>query len=134
MDCIFCKIIKGDIPSYKIYEDEFVYAFLDIAKDVKGHTLVIPKKHVTNILDCDEQTLHHLISATKKICNHYVDDCGFTGCNIINASGKDAQQTVFHFHIHIIPRKENDGVDAWPNFKGCDDDLKDVCDLLKMER
>ena len=66
MDCIFCKIIKGDIPSFKIYEDEYTYVFLDIAKDVDGHTLVVPKKHVTNVIDCDEQTLIHVSKTIKK--------------------------------------------------------------------
>ncbi len=132
MNCIFCKIIKGDIPSYKIYEDEYTYAFLDIAKDVSGHTLVIPKKHVVNILDCDNETLTHLMDTVKKISNHYVDNCGYDGVNIINASGLAAQQTVFHFHIHIIPRKENDNVDAWPNFKGADTELEEMHKLLKI--
>ena len=133
MDCIFCKIIKGDIPSYKIYEDEYTYAFLDIAKDVDGHTLVIPKKHVVNILDCDETTLSHLANAVKKICNHYVDNCGFDGCNILNASGESAQQTVMHFHIHIIPRKKDDGVDSWPKFNGCKQELTYWHEVLKVK-
>ena len=72
MNCIFCKIINKEIPSYKIYEDEYTYAFLDIAKDVDGHTLVIPKKHVTNVLDCDEVTLSHVMNTVKKLCNHYL--------------------------------------------------------------
>ena len=70
MNCIFCKIIKGEIPSFKIYEDEHTYAFLDIAKDVDGHTLVIPKKHVCNVLDCDCETLAHVSATVKKIANH----------------------------------------------------------------
>ena len=133
MDCIFCKIIKGDIPSYKIYEDEYTFAFLDIAKDVDGHTLVIPKKHVVNVLDCDEQTLEHVMNTVKKICNHYVDDCGFEGCNSINASGSAAQQSVFHMHFHIIPRKNNDGVDAWPLFKGAKLSLEEMHEVLKVK-
>lgn len=133
MDCIFCKIIKGDIPSFKIYEDEYTYAFLDIAKDVDGHTLVIPKKHVVNILDCDEETLNHVSKTIKKICNHYVDNCGFAGCNILNASGKAAQQSVFHLHFHIIPRKNDDEVDAWPNFKGAKESLESWHEKLKVK-
>lgn len=133
MNCIFCKIIKGEIPSYKIYEDEYTYAFLDIAKDVDGHTLVIPKKHVVNILDCDEKTLSHLSNTVKKICNHYVDNCGFDGCNILNASGESAQQTVMHFHIHIIPRKKDDGVDAWPKFNGSKQELNYWHEFLKIK-
>ena len=133
MDCIFCKIIKGDIPSYKIYEDEYTYVFLDIAKDVDGHTLVIPKKHVTNVLDCDVETLNHVMNTVKKICNHYVDNCGFEGCNILNATGVAAQQTVMHLHFHIIPRKSNDQVDSWPKFEGAKQELEYMYNLLKVK-
>lgn len=115
MDCIFCKIIKGEIPCYKIYEDENTLAFLDISKDVDGHTLVIPKKHVINILDADNQTLEHVITSVKKIANHYVDNCGYSGVNIINANNLPAGQSVFHLHFHIFPRKEQDGADLWPH-------------------
>ncbi len=131
-DCIFCKLIKGEIPSYKIYEDDYVFAFLDIACDVFGHTLVIPKKHFTNILDCDVETLAHVISAVQKISKHYVDDCGFSGVNVMNASGASAEQSVFHLHFHVIPRKENDGVHAWP-FDGKENfDLKEICKTLTL--
>lgn len=134
MDCIFCKIIKGDIPSYKIYEDEFTYVFLDIANDVDGHTLVVPKKHVCNIMDCDEKTMNNISSTIKKVVNHYVDDCGYTGCNILNASGVAAQQTVMHLHFHIIPRKDNDNIDAWPKFNGATKSLDEMHKFLKIEK
>ena len=132
MDCIFCKIINGEIPCHKIYEDEYVLAFLDIAGDVDGHTLVIPKKHVVNILDCDTETLQHVFSAVKKISNHYVENCGYNGCNLLNANDASAQQSVFHFHVHIIPRKNNDGINAFPNFDGAKQTFEDVCNKLKF--
>lgn len=132
MDCIFCKIIKGEIPSYKIYEDEKTYAFLDIACDSFGHTLVIPKKHCKNVLDCDDEYLQATITTAKKIAKHYVDDCGFDGVNILNASGESAQQTVFHLHLHIVPRKKDDGIDIWALKDKYDFDLKDICDKLKL--
>ncbi|MCQ2978601.1 MAG: HIT family protein [Clostridia bacterium] len=131
-DCIFCKIIKGDVPSYKIYEDEYTYAFLDIAKDVDGHTLVVPKKHVTNVLDCDNETLHHVMDTVKKISNHYTDDLGYDGVDLINANGEAAQQSVFHLHIHIIPRKKDDKVNAWPEFTGALNDIEEMHNKLKM--
>ena len=131
--CIFCKIIKGEIPSYKIYEDEYTYAFLDIAKDVDGHTLVIPKKHVENILDCDNETLHHVMNTVKKIANHYVDNCGYNGVNILNANDKSAQQSVFHLHFHIIPRKNEDGIDAFPHFDGANHPLDEMHSKLKLQ-
>ena len=133
MNCIFCKIIKGEIPSFKIYEDEHTYAFLDIAKDVDGHTLVIPKKHVCNVLDCDEETLKHVATTVKKISNHYVDNCKYEGVNVLNATGESAQQTVMHLHFHIIPRKSNDNVDAWPHFDGAKNELNEMHQFLKIK-
>lgn len=112
-DCIFCKIIKGEIPSYKIYEDEKTYAFLDISCDSYGHTLVIPKKHCTNVLDCEKEYLEAVINTVRLISKHYVDDCGFEGVNVLNASGEAAQQSVFHLHFHIIPRKRDDDLNTW---------------------
>ena len=109
--CIFCQIVQGELPSYKIYEDDYVYAFLDISQDAVGHTLVIPKEHYENILDINQESLSKVMMAVKKISNHYVDNCGYTGVNIMNASGKDAQQSVFHLHFHIIPRKDGDELD-----------------------
>lgn len=132
MDCIFCKILKGEIPSYKIYEDENVFAFLDIAGDVDGHTLVIPKQHFTNILDCDDETLKNVMIAVKKISKHYVDDCGYDGVNIFNANDESAQQSVFHFHIHIVPRKKGDGLDGFPHFSGSLDKIENMFEKLKM--
>ena len=130
--CIFCKIINGEIPSYKIYEDEETLAFLDIADDAIGHTLVIPKKHYENILDIDTETLSKVTNVVKKISNHYVNNCGYTGVNVMNASGVDAQQSVFHLHFHIFPRKENDGVRAWPEFGKVNSDFEKVCAELTL--
>lgn len=132
--CIFCKIVKGEIPSKKIYEDDNVYAFLDIACDTYGHTLVIPKEHCVNLLDCPEETLSAVMAAVKKIGNHYVEKCGFDGINVINASGLSAQQSVFHLHFHIIPRKNGDKKNIWP-LEGVKEemDLEEVCNSLKMD-
>ena len=132
-DCIFCKIIKGEIPSYKIYEDKWTYSFLDISNDGNGHILVIPKKHCENVLDCDDETLSYVAKTIKKISNHLVDNCGFSGVNILNASGKDAQQSVFHLHFHILPRFENDGIDGFPKLNKRDGALEELCERLKIK-
>ncbi len=132
-NCIFCKIIKKEIPSKIIYEDEYTLAFLDIAKDVIGHTLVIPKKHITNILDCDNETLNHVMNAVKLISKHYVTNCGYEGINILNANDISAGQSVFHLHFHIIPRKSNDNIDAWPHFNGSDMNLDEILEQLKIK-
>ena len=131
-DCIFCKIIKGEIPSYKIYEDDKTYAFLDIACDAVGHTLVIPKKHCTNVLDCDKEYLDAVGQAVQKISNHYVNNCGFDGVNIFNASGASAEQSVFHLHFHIIPRKNGDGLHMWPLDGKQQLDLNSICKKLAL--
>ena len=133
MSCVFCKIINGELPSYKIYEDEYTYAFLDIAKDVDGHTVVIPKKHVTNIIDCDSQTLSHVAEAIRIISKHYIEDLGYDGVNILNASGEAAEQSVFHLHFHIIPRKKDDGIHAWPPFPGSKQSLEKMFEILKLK-
>ena len=132
MDCIFCKIINQEIPSYKIYEDEYVYAFLDIAKDIDGHTLVVPKKHFVNVLDCDSKTLGHVMNAINIISKHYVNDLGFDGVNILNASGEAAEQSVFHLHFHIIPRKNDDGLHTFPKLPGSKKELEEMHKLLKL--
>lgn len=133
MDCIFCKIINNEVPCYKIYENENVLAFLDISGDIDGHTLVIPKKHYTNILDCPEEQLEEIIKAVKYISNHYINNCGYEGINILNANNPAAQQSVFHLHFHIIPRHKNDGENAFFKFGGAKHDLTQIQNLLKLK-
>ena len=131
MDCIFCKIISEQLPCMKVYEDEHALVFMDIAGDVDGHMVAVPKKHVENILDCDRECLHRLMSAVKEVSDHCVKTCGYDGINLLNASGTSAGQSVPHFHIHIIPRRKDDGIDAWPGFEGAKEDPAKVWDLLK---
>lgn len=132
-DCVFCKIVSGEIPCHKIYEDDFCLAFLDIANDIYGHTLVIPKRHYESVVTCDNSTLGRVIEMCKKVGNHYVKDCGFEGYNLLNASGKAAEQSVPHLHFHILPRKIEDGIKMWPNLDGCNENLEDICKCLKLE-
>lgn len=131
-DCIFCKIIDGSVPCMKIYEDEHTFSFMDIAKDVDGHILVVPKVHKKNILDCDEETLINLMRTVKKISNHLTDNCGYDGVNILNASDESAGQSVPHFHIHIIPRRKNDGIDAWPKLEGAKEEITEIWEKIKL--
>ena len=132
MECIFCKIINGGIPSLKVYEDEHTMVFMDIAKDVDGHMVAIPKRHVDNILDCDEETLKYLMCTVKKVANHCVNNCGYEGVNLLNASDVSAGQSVPHFHMHIIPRKSNDNIDAWPKFDGADFTVEEIYKKIRM--
>lgn len=133
MSCIFCKIKNGEIPCYKVYEDEYTLVFMDIAKDVDGHMVAIPKKHVKNILDCDEITLSNLIKSIKKISNYCVEKCGYDGVNLLNANDESAGQSVAHLHFHIIPRKKNDGIDAWPKFNGAENEINEIYEKIKIK-
>ena len=132
-DCIFCRIASGEIPSRKLFEDEWTMAFMDVAKDVDGHILVIPKKHVKNILDCDEETLASVMATVKRISNHLTANCGYDGVNLLNASDESAGQSVPHFHIHIIPRKTGDGIDGWPHFDGAKQDMDEVFARIRID-
>lgn len=118
----------------KIYEDEHTMAFLDIAKDVDGHILVVPKKHVTNILDADSETLSHVMNTVKKIGVHLTENCGYEGMNILNANNECSGQTVFHLHIHIIPRKRGDNVAGFPKFSGAATPLEEMYERLRMDK
>lgn len=110
-DCIFCKIIDGDIPSAKVYEDEKVLAFLDMSQATPGHTLVIPKKHVSNIFEYDAAVASDVSTRVPKIARAIQQTFpDVKGMNIINNNGELAYQTVFHSHWHLIPRyTEDDG-------------------------
>lgn len=102
--CIFCDIIAGKIPSYTIYEDDDVIGIFDISQVTKGHTLVIPKKHVDNFLMCDEDTLCKVMKVARSLGDHIMKQTGANGMNILSNVNEAAGQTVTHFHVHLIPR------------------------------
>ncbi|RKY05489.1 HIT family protein [Candidatus Poribacteria bacterium] len=118
-ECIFCKIVAGEIPSNKVYEDDEVVAFMDINPANPGHTLVVPKKHFRNLLDIDEGTAAKVMEAAVKVAKAIKKALNPDGLNLFHASEKAAFQTVFHFHIHVIPRWEGDDlVEPWKPKKG----------------
>ena len=106
--CVFCKIIDGSIPSYKVFEDSEVLAFLDLSQLTIGHTLVIPKKHVENIFELDSNTASNLFERVVLVANLLKKNLNINDLNLINNNGKLASQTVNHYHIHLLPRYEND--------------------------
>ena len=112
-DCIFCKIAKKEIPAEIIYEDDFVVAFPTIEPVSKGHTLIVPKTHFENVLDIEKSLLENLMGSTKDLASKIVKENNATGVNLLHAAGKDAQQSVFHFHLHIVPRYPSDNLDLW---------------------
>ena len=125
-DCIFCKIIDGAVPSMKVYEDAYSLVIMDFAGVVDGHMLAIPKKHIMSIFDCDDFTLHHVMDAVKVVASRLKEKCGYDGVHLLNASGEAAGQSVEHFHIHLIPRKDGDGIDAWPQFQGAKEEISEI--------
>ena len=109
-DCIFYKIIAGEIPSTKIYEDDDVIAFLDITQTTKGHTLLVPKEHYRNLLAMTPEQSAGLFSKVPQVANKIINKLHAKGMNILQNNEEIAGQTVFHTHIHLIPRfNENDG-------------------------
>lgn len=105
-NCIFCKIINGDIPSYTIYEDDVVKVFLDINPQTVGHMLIIPKKHYTNLDDIDMTTLNHIFETSKKMHTLLKDKLNIDGMSVVQNNGN--VQEVKHYHMHIIPSYENE--------------------------
>jgi histidine triad (HIT) family protein len=126
-NCVFCKIVKGEIPCYKIWENKDFLCFLDINQISRGHILVIPKNHFNNVVDCDDKILGKLNIVCKKMGLKLKDKLGASGFNILNASGKDAQQSVSHLHYHVIARYPEDKLDSW--FHGNIDNKYDLEDL-----
>ncbi len=106
--CIFCKIVNGELPSRKIYEDDDIVAFLDINPAAKGHTLVLPKKHYQDILDTPSDILYKQMKVTKKLTKEILRKLNADGANILNNLNEASGQVIFHNHFHIIPRFDND--------------------------
>lgn len=117
-DCIFCKIINGDVPSAKIYEDEHVYAFMDIMPVTKGHALIIPKNHKENVYDLTSDEASQLFSVVPKIATVLKETFQPAGMNLLQNNGAPAGQSVFHFHMHFVPRyDQTDGLELTWNTK-----------------
>jgi histidine triad (HIT) family protein len=116
-DCIFCKIVNGEIPAAKVFENEHVLAFLDISQVTKGHTLIIPKIHKENLFDLTPELARNIFEVAPVIANALKREFEPIGLNAVNNNGADAGQSVFHFHIHLIPRYgKGDGFGAvWKN-------------------
>ncbi len=107
-NCIFCKIIKGEIPSVKVWEDEKHLAILDINPNTEGHTLVIPKEHYETIFDMPKELLKETIEVAQKTARLLQKKLNADGINLLNSNNKVAQQDIFHYHIHVIPRYSNE--------------------------
>lgn len=113
MDCIFCKIINGELPTSRVFENDNVIAFLDINPINLGHTLIVPKKHVESLFEVDEETLKEIMLAIQKVANGITKALGVDGFNVMQNHGVVAGQIIPHLHWHVIPRREDDGLRPW---------------------
>lgn len=116
-DCLFCKIVKGEVSCSKVYEDENVLAFMDLYPINKGHVLVIPKKHTENIFDIEEKELDKVMRVVRKLSSAVKKSVNAGGISICQSNGKDAEQEIMHIHFHIIPRFGEDHLASWGHKK-----------------
>ena len=131
-DCIFCKIAGGNIPSSTVYEDEQFRVILDLSPATKGHALILPKQHYANIFEIDEHVLKDLIVLAKKVATAMKETLNCDGVNIVQNNGEVAGQTVFHFHMHMIPRYKNDNVGlGWHMGELSEADKNEILEKLK---
>ena len=131
-DCIFCKIANGEIPSATLYEDENFRVILDLGPASKGHALILPKEHVADIYSIDEELAGKAFKLAKKITTRLKDVLGCDGYNIVQNNGEVAGQTVFHFHMHLIPRYEGDQVGiTWKPGTLTDEMKNEILEKLK---
>lgn len=129
--CVFCKIVNGEIPGFKVYENELVIAILDISQTTKGHTLIIPKRHVQDVFELTQEDASAVMEACLFVTKLLKDKLNVENVNLVNNSGVLAGQSVMHFHLHVIPRYEGDEFNInqpahEPDFSA----LKELCDLL----
>jgi len=131
--CIFCNIIDGEIPAVKVLDEALVLAFMDINPSSKGHMLVVPKKHAENIFEIPESDLAVVIKAVKRCANAVKEALKAEGITVLQLNGKASDQIIPHFHVHIIPRWENDGlsVSSWEMKKGDMEEIKDIARKVK---
>jgi histidine triad (HIT) family protein len=123
-DCLFCKIVAGDIPSTRVYEDERTIAFMDINPGSRGHLLVIPRAHSTDLLEIEPEDLNAVAHTAQVMARRVKDKLSADGVNLINSCGAKAWQTVFHFHVHVIPRYDGDTLRLpWQPAPGDRDDI-----------
>jgi histidine triad (HIT) family protein len=134
MDCIFCKIIKGELKSYKVYEDEETLAFLDINPVTNGHILIVPKNHYETIEEISEDKLGVLMKAIKKVGAKVKNAIEIEGYNVSLNNGSVAGQIIPHLHFHIIPRRENDGLSPWPHKQYEEGIAEELTKILRIEK
>jgi len=133
-DCLFCGIVAGSIPSETIDSDERTVSFMDINPATPGHALVVPRAHSKNLLEIDDEDLEATAVAARRLAKRMSDSLGADGINVINACGAAAWQTVFHFHLHVIPRYEDDPLELpWVPESGDPDEIAKAAAKLRAD-
>jgi len=132
-DCVFCKIIAGKIPAHKVYENDKIFAFLDVSPVNQGHVLVVPRAHHADLLETPDDVLSDMITRTKKIATAVMKAVKADGFNLGCNTKKAAGQAVFHTHFHVIPRFDNDGLKHWPHKKLSDEEMAKIRDAVKAQ-
>lgn len=133
-NCIFCKIANGEIPSTTLYEDEDFRVILDLGPATRGHALLLPKNHFANLFELDDETAQKAILVAKKMAGKMKTALGADGFNLVQNNGEAAGQTVFHFHMHLIPRYENDNAGIlWEPGETTPEDMAEVKRLVDGE-
>ncbi len=131
-NCIFCKIANGDIPSRTLWEDEQFRVILDVGPATRGHALILPKDHYANLYELPEEEAAAAMKLAKKMGTQIVEKLHADGLNLVQNNGETAGQTVKHFHLHLIPRYENDGQHIlWNPGKVSDEELDEICSTIK---
>ena len=134
-DCIFCKLANGDIPTNTIYEDDLFRVIMDASPATRGHALVLPKDHYADIYEIDSEVLAKAVLVGQKVVQHATKVLGCDGYNLVQNNGEAAGQTVFHFHLHLIPRYADNNdvrIASWPSGKVSTDDIVALTESLKL--
>lgn len=133
-DCIFCKIANGEIPSKTLYEDEDFRVILDLGPATRGHALILPKEHAANLYELPDETAAKAMILAKKMGARMVEKLHADGLNLVQNNGETAGQTVSHFHLHLIPRYQNDGQHIlWTPGTATQEELEAVCQEIVKE-
>jgi len=132
-DCVICKIAAGEIPALVVYEDAEVLGFLPLVMDAYGHTVIAPKAHHADLLTSPDAAIALVMTCAKALAFKYKNLLGATGFNLLHASGLSAQQSVPHLHFHLLPRYDNDGLNAWPAFPAIPHDRAELMERLRLK-
>ena len=131
-DCLFCKIVAGELPATKVHEDERTVAFMDINPGTRGHLLVIPREHVADLHDIGDEDLHAVARTARALAARAIDRLGADGVNVIQNNGSAAWQTVFHYHVHVVPRYRDDPIRLpWVPRPGDPDEIAAAAEALR---